>query len=177
MQWTPMAAMNRIALGTLLIATFALTSAAEANDRLDRARKTARAELREAQRLDRKLDRRGERIDQHLDFLALVAAVSGEYGLARELDRRGDRIERRYDRRGDRLLHAARVQVRDTKHLKQRKNERRRGDHSREMRRGHRGAQNEIEKRSRRDRRTNGNRRMMRLEHDGAFALHLHLRR
>jgi hypothetical protein len=37
---------------------------------------------------------RGERIDDGLDFVAAVAALSGDYALALALDRRGDRIER-----------------------------------------------------------------------------------
>ena len=42
---------------------------------------------------------RGERINNHLDFLAVVAALSGDAFLAARLDARGDRIEHRYDHR------------------------------------------------------------------------------
>jgi hypothetical protein len=43
--------------------------------------------------------RRGELINDHLDFFAVVAAIAGDYELALALDRRGDRIEHRLDQR------------------------------------------------------------------------------
>ncbi|HIF92200.1 MAG: hypothetical protein ABGX04_05380 [Myxococcales bacterium] len=45
---------------------------------------------------------RRERINNHLDFLAVVAALSGDAFLAARLDTRGDRIEHRYDQEYDR---------------------------------------------------------------------------
>ena len=54
-------------------------------------------------RIDRRLDRLGERIDRMLDRRAAEAAAHGRYGLARRLDRRGDIIEDRLDRKGDRI--------------------------------------------------------------------------
>jgi len=127
---------KRITLGTLLIGALAFASAAEAGERQharhadqrdrmhvgrgDSVRDTrhgatriaARAGLHDARRTARRLERRGDVLDHQLDFLALVAAVSGEHRLAHELDRVGDRIERRYDRRGDRVLRHARQQLR-----------------------------------------------------------------
>jgi hypothetical protein len=60
---------------TLVLGGALLAAAAEANDR-----------------------HRGERINRHLDFLAIVAAFSGDPILAYALDQRGDRIERSYSR-------------------------------------------------------------------------------
>ena len=58
------------------LATVFIASAATANDR-----------------------HRGERINHQLDFLALIAALSGDPYLAMTLDHKGDRIEHRYDHR------------------------------------------------------------------------------
>ncbi len=69
-------------------------------------------ELREARRIDRRLDRRGRRIDRHLDVMAWVAALTGDYALAEALDRKGDRIARHYDRKGDRIVRRARRDAR-----------------------------------------------------------------
>lgn len=141
MQSTTRNRTKRITLGTLLIGALAFANAAEAGDRNDRrqdprhraqidrndsvreardraSRDRTRAAIDDARRVDRRLDRRGEAIDHQLDFLALLAAVSGEHRLAHELDRTGDRIERRYDRRGDRLLRNARGNRRSDDHRK-----------------------------------------------------------
>jgi hypothetical protein len=65
-------------IGTFILSGLFMATSAEANDR-----------------------NRGERINAQLDFLAFVAALSGDHYLAYRLDRRGDRIERRHARRGD----------------------------------------------------------------------------
>jgi len=63
--------------------------------------------VRAAYRADVRLDRHGAAINHQFDFVALVTAVAGDYQLAHALDRRGHRIERRYDRRGDRIVYHA----------------------------------------------------------------------
>jgi hypothetical protein len=72
--------------------------------------------LRAARRMDRMLDHRGATIDLHYDVAALFAAFAGDYALADALDRRGDWIERRYDRRGDRILRRARAERHSRSH-------------------------------------------------------------
>lgn len=105
----------------LLIAGLVTASAAEAGDRHRNHRRDdarlaeAREAVRDARDYDRRLDRRGRRIDAHLDVFALFAAATGNYDLAYELDRKGDRIERRLDRRGDRILRDARHDRRHTR--------------------------------------------------------------
>ena len=66
-------------IGTLVLGGLLLAASAEANDRS-----------------------RGARINDHLDILAFVAAMSGDHYLAFALDRRGDRIEHRYARHDQR---------------------------------------------------------------------------
>ena len=119
--------MKRILISGVLIGGLAMTAAAQAEHRSSRLhdgdhrrhedvrdsrRAQDRTELRQARRVDWKLDRRGQRIDPPLDFLAFVAAASGQYELAHELDRAGDRIERRVDRYANRVVHKARKQTR-----------------------------------------------------------------
>lgn len=176
--------MRLITLGTLLIGALVLAGTAEAGDRNGRRdgrgrearvdrNDPARVTLREARRTDRRLDRRGAVIDGHFDALALIAAVSGEFELARELDRTGNRIERRYDRRGDRVLRQARKAVRH--------------DHGRKLRaRGHEHGEHHWQrghaKRSHASHRHHDgcghrghDRRAKRGRHDDSFALRLHL--
>jgi len=170
-----------ITLGILLTGAIAFAGAAEAGDRDGRRGREARVDrndpardtLREARRVDRQLDRRGAVIDGHFDALALLAAVSGEYELARELDRTGDRIERRYDRRGDRVLREARKAVRHDRgralhasghkhakaHSKRGHARRSHASNRHHDGRGHRGY----------------GRRANRSRHDDSFALRLHL--
>ena len=123
---------NRLALTSgLLIAGLVFASTAEAGDRdhrrHDSRRAEARADVRDARDYDRRLDRRGRAIDAHLDIFALLAAATGDYGLAYELDRKGDRIERRLDRRGDRALRDARGHLLD-KRRRNKHNARHRGN-------------------------------------------------
>ena len=68
--------------------------------------------VRAAYRADVRLDRHGAAINHHFDFVALAAAVAGDYQLAHSLDRHGDRIERRYDRRGNRIVYHAKARHR-----------------------------------------------------------------
>lgn len=58
---------------------------------------------RRGERIDRHLDRKGARIDRRLDHLSDHAGAHGWNRLARRLDRHGDRVERRLDRKGDRV--------------------------------------------------------------------------
>ena len=56
---------------------------------------------RRVDRVDARLDARGERINDRLDALAAKARAEGKFGLANHLDRKGDSIEARLDRQGD----------------------------------------------------------------------------
>ncbi len=53
-------------------------------------------------RVERRLDHRGDKIEARYDRRAMIAAAHGRYALAAQLDRRGDRIDRRLDRAGER---------------------------------------------------------------------------
>ena len=57
--------------------------------------------------------RHGDRINHHLDFLAVVAALSGDAVLAATLDLEGGRIAHRYDRNNDHHVSHWRRSVRD----------------------------------------------------------------
>ncbi|MCP4904290.1 MAG: hypothetical protein GY910_04850 [bacterium] len=92
---------TRIGLGALLIGALVFANTAKAADhghrrnrarhdtrtdrnesehevRRDSRRVEARADLHDAPHIGRRLYRRGRAIDRHFDFLALVAAASGE---------------------------------------------------------------------------------------------------
>jgi hypothetical protein len=58
---------------------------------------------RRGERIDRHLDAKGERIDRRLDRRAAVADANGHPVRAQRLDAKGDRIENRLDARGDRI--------------------------------------------------------------------------
>ncbi len=55
------------------------------------------------ERIERRLDWRGDVIEHRYDHAARRAARHGHYGAAVRLDRRGDRIDARLDARGQRL--------------------------------------------------------------------------
>ena len=113
---------ERITLGALLATGLLFTGTAQAQsahryvdqlrqlDRHDRHGRHAHVDsVRDARRIDRRLDRRGHAVNHGYDLLAFFAAVGGDYALAHSLDRHGDRAERYYDRKGDRLLRRARI--------------------------------------------------------------------
>lgn len=54
-------------------------------------------------RIDHRLDMKGERLERRFDRLADRAADRGHYRQAYRLKEKGDRISRRFDRLGDRL--------------------------------------------------------------------------
>ena len=53
-------------------------------------------------RVEHRLDRRGNAIEARYDQRATVAAAHGNYIRAAKLDRKGNRIDRRLDRAGER---------------------------------------------------------------------------
>lgn len=53
-------------------------------------------------RVERRLDHRGDVIEARYDQRAAMAAAHGHYARAAQLDRKGDRIDRRLDRAGER---------------------------------------------------------------------------
>ena len=73
---------------------------------------------RKGNRIDRKLDWKGDRINDRLDARAHQARDNGRYALAKRLYRKGDRIDRKLDRKGDRIndrLHTKTHRVRGNK--------------------------------------------------------------
>ena len=56
-------------------------------------------------RVERRLDHRGDVIETRYDQRAILAAMHGHYARAVQLDRKGDRIDRRLDRAGERYDH------------------------------------------------------------------------
>jgi hypothetical protein len=200
MNSTPCSRTKRFSVAVLLAGSLTMAGAAEAGDRRDHKRHKSRpeahekrrnvergawiaekpADLRDARRLDRKLDRRGEVIDHQLDFLAFVAALSGEHRLARELDRTGDRIERRFDRRGDRVLRSAKQHIRSGKHRTQSRSDPKRTRHHakrRDDQHQHKQPSHLNHKSRREDRHGNTRHGGPRLDRDEQFALHRHLGR
>jgi hypothetical protein len=81
--------MKRMSLLGLTVLLLAATGTAAAGDRGDRIDQRLD---RKGERIEHRLDARGDRIDARLDR-------KGEHAEAR-WDRRGDRIDRRLDRRG-----------------------------------------------------------------------------
>ena len=73
---------------SLLLAGLAGTGNALATDRGDR--------------VERRLDQRGNLIEARYDHRAGVAAANGRYARAARLERKGDRINGRLDRTGER---------------------------------------------------------------------------
>ena len=53
-------------------------------------------------RVERRLDRRGDAIEARYDHRASIAAAHGHYAQAAQLARKGDRVDRRLDRAGNR---------------------------------------------------------------------------